>query len=113
MLETRRWELSGNLQLGLGSAHVLYRNLDGSSSKTPREFMVVTEPSISAHLRVFRWVGIGAGVDWRQSLFVPVAIQKELNGPVFHLRAKFFLGDLLQLVKHHEPLFTQQGMRAE
>ena len=61
MLETRRWELSGNLQLGLGSAHVLYRNLDGSSSKTPREFMVVTEPSISAHLRVSRWVGIGAG----------------------------------------------------
>lgn len=112
-LETRRWELSGNLQLGLGSAYVLYRSLDGSSSKTPREFMGVAEPSVSAHLRVFRWAGIGAGAGWRQPLFVPVAIQKELNGPVFHLRAKFFLGDLLQVVKRHEPLFTQQGMRAE
>ena len=106
VLETRRWELSGNLQLGLGSAHVLYRSLDGSSGKTPREFMGVAEPSVSAHLRVFRWAGIGTGAGWRQLLFVPVTIQKELNGPVFYLRAKFFLGDLLQVVKHHEPLFT-------
>ncbi|WP_262489852.1 hypothetical protein [Hymenobacter terrenus] len=39
-------------------------------------------------------------------------MQKELNGPVFYLRAKLFLGDLLKVVKEREPPFTQEGLRA-
>lgn len=111
LLENRRWELSANLQLGLGSVYVLYEAEDGDLDKTPREFLGVAEPAIAAQYRVFRWGGVGTGAGWRQPLFVPKAIQKELNGPVFYLRANLFLGELIKVVKEKEPLFTQTNMR--
>ena len=107
LLETRRWEISGNLQLGLGSAYVLYQNRSGSTERTPREFMGVAEPTLAAQLRVFRWAGAGTGLGWRQPFFVPGAIQRELNGPVFYLRANLFLGEFFKVLKEREPLFTQ------
>lgn len=113
LLETPRWELSGNLQLGLGSARVLYRTPEGPSLKTPRQFMGVVEPSVAAHIRVFRWAGFGAGVGWRQPVLVAGAIQRELNGPVFYVRAKLFLGDFIKVVRQKQPLFTQEGLRRE
>jgi hypothetical protein len=113
LFENRRWELSSNLQLGLGSAYVLYETDEGDFDKTPRDFMGVLEPTLAAHLRIFRWGGLGAGAGWRQPVFVPVSVQKELNGPVFYLRAKIFLGDFIKVVKNREPLFTQDGLRAD
>ncbi|WP_310392177.1 hypothetical protein [Hymenobacter sp.] len=113
LLETSRWELSSNLQLGLGSAYVRYTTQAGSTSRTPKEFLGVVEPSVAAQLRVFRWAGLGAGAGWRQPVFVPNTIQRELNGPVFYLRAKLFLGDLLKVIKQKDPLFTQEGLRRE
>ena len=112
LLETRRWELSANLQLGLGSAYVLYENFGGDLDKTPRDFMGVVEPALAAQLRVFRWAGVGTGLGWRQPVFVPATIQKELNGPVFYLRANVFLGELLKVVKGKEALFTQESFRS-
>ncbi|GAB3849131.1 hypothetical protein GCM10028822_13060 [Hymenobacter terrigena] len=111
LLENRRWELSANLQLGLGSAYVLYQADNGVSDKTPREFMGIVEPTLAAQYRVFRWGGAGTGLGWRQPVFVPGAIQKELNGPVFYLRANLFLGELFKVMKDKEPLFTQTNMR--
>ena len=54
--------------------------------------MGVVEPALAAQLRVFRWAGVGTGLGWRQPVFVPGAIQKELNGPVFSLRTNLCLG---------------------
>ena len=113
LLETKRWELSANLQLGLGSAYVRYQKLDGSSDRTPRDFLGVVEPSVAAQLRVWRWAGAGTGLGWRQPMFVPAAIQKEMNGPVFYLRANVFLGELIKVLKDQEPLFTQANMRPD
>jgi hypothetical protein len=111
LLETRRWELSANMQLGLGSAYVLYINEAGDQAKTPRDFMGVVEPTFAAQLRVFQWAGVGTGLGWRQPVFVPGPIQRELNGPVFYLRANLFLGELFKVMKDKEPLFTQTNMR--
>ncbi|WP_426060206.1 hypothetical protein [Hymenobacter sp. B1770] len=113
LLENRRWELGTQLQLGLGSARVAYTTEQGNFNRTPREFMGVVEPSLTGHVRVFRWAGMGAGVGWRQPVFVPISVQKELNGPVFYVRAKLFLGDLLKVVRGKQRLFTQEGLRDE
>lgn len=113
LLETRRWELSANLQLGLGSAQVRYEAVGGRFDRTPKEFLGVAEPGMAAQYRVWHWAGAGTGLGWRQPVFVPGAIQKELNGPVFYLRANLFLGELLRVMREKEPLFTQAGLRRE
>ena len=52
LLEKRRWELSANLQLGLGLAYVLCETFTGDLDKMPREFMGVVEPAFAAQYRV-------------------------------------------------------------
>ncbi|WP_125921438.1 hypothetical protein [Hymenobacter lapidarius] len=113
LLETPRWEISTNLQLGMGSTYVLYATPEGKFFKTPHDFMGVVEPSVAGHIRVFRWAGFGAGAGWRQPVLVDPTIQRELNGPVFHVRAKLFLGDLIKVVRGRQRLFTQEGLRSE
>ena len=113
LLKTPRWELSTNLQLGLGSVRVRYEAIGGDFNRTPRKFLGVVEPSLAAQLRVFHWSGAGMGVGWRQPVFVAEAIQRELNGPVFYLRANLFVGELLKVVREKSPLFTQEGLRRE
>ncbi|GAA4053625.1 hypothetical protein GCM10022409_45700 [Hymenobacter glaciei] len=111
LLEKRRWEISANMQLGMGSAYVLYETDDGDLDKTPRSVLGIVEPTLAAQYRVFRWGGFGTGLGWRQPVFVPLPIQRELNGPVFYLRANLFLGELFKVLKDKEPLFTQTNMR--
>lgn len=113
LLENRRWELSASMQLGLGSVYVLYENAAGGLDKTPRDFLGVVEPGVAAQFRLFQWGGFGTGVGWRQPVFVPLAIQNELNGPVFYLRANLFLMELLRVMKQKDPLFSQAGLRRD
>ncbi len=113
LIENRRWELSVPLQLGLGSAYVDYIRPDGSAQQTPHDFMGVVEPSVIAQLRVFRWAGLGAGTGWRAPVFVARAVRQELSGPIFYLRGKLFLSSLVAVVRGHERLFTQKGLRNE
>ena len=111
VLENARWELTGNLQAGLGSVYVLYRNEDDYNDRTPRDFMGLIEPSAAAQMRLFRWASLGAGAGWRQPVLVPSIVRKELNGPIFYLRAKILLGPLVRIVHRRERLFSQQGLR--
>ncbi|QKG52825.1 hypothetical protein [Hymenobacter sp. BRD67] len=113
ILENPRWELSGSLQAGLGSAYVLYQNEDNVSDTTPRDLIGLLEPSVAAQMRLFPWVSLGAGAGWRQPVFVPQPIRRELSGPVFYLRAKVLLGPLVRTVWQHKPLFTQEGLQVQ
>ena len=93
---------------------MLYQNQAGTTAKTPREFMgVVENPRWRASCGCFAGPGRGTGLGWRQPFFVPGAIQRELNGPVFYLRANLFIGELLKVVKAREPLFSQASFRDE
>ena len=111
VLENNRWELSANLQTGLGWVYVLYRTEDDITNRTPHDFMGLIEPSVAAQMRLFPWASLGAGAGWRQPVLVPPTIQHEVNGPVFYLRAKLLVGPLWHTVHRHERLFTQEGIR--
>lgn len=111
LLETPRWEVSATTQLGLGKAQVRYTARGGRSSNTSPDLIGIIEPSLLVQYRILRWVGVGAGVGWRQPVFVSAVIRDELNGPVFHLRGKLFLNDLIKALRGREPLFSQEGLR--
>jgi hypothetical protein len=112
VLQNSRWSLSANMQMGMGSVYVRYLNdSTGRYDRTPRDFVLLVEPSVAAQMRLFRWASLGAGAGWRQPVFVPTTIRRELSGPVFYLRANVLLGPLLKVVRGKERLFTQEGLR--
>ena len=111
IIENTRWELSANLQSGLGSVYVLYKNDENVDDRTPRDFIGFIEPSAAAQMRLFPWASLGAGAGWRQPVFVPETIRRELSGPVFYVRANILIGALVRTARRHERLFTQDGIR--
>ncbi|WP_139920504.1 hypothetical protein [Hymenobacter sp. DG01] len=105
-----RWELSTPLQLGGGSYYTKYYFPDGGIRRTNSQFLFVIEPSIAAHYRVFRWIGLGAGTGYRQVMAAGKLPQDDMSGVIFFGRVKLFLGDFIKVVRGHERLFSQQGL---
>ena len=111
MIENARWELGANLQGGMGTVRVEYTNETLNRERSPRDFIALVEPSLAAQMRLFPWASLGAGAGWRQPLFVTPEVREEISGPIFYVRAKILIGPLVRLVRRHEPLFSQKGLR--
>jgi hypothetical protein len=112
VLENPRWELDANLQGGMGNVRIEYTNEDYNRVRSPRDFIALVEPSVAAQMRLFSWTSLGAGAGWRQPLFVPPVVRREISGPIFYLRAKILIAPLLRIRRNHEPLFSQKDLRA-
>ncbi|RSK31774.1 hypothetical protein [Hymenobacter metallilatus] len=106
-----RWELSTPLQLGIGSYYTKYSFPDGGVLRTNKQVLYLAEPSVAAHYRVFRWVGLGAGTGYRQVFASGQQPEDQISGFIFFGRVKLFLGDLLKVVRGHERLFSQKGLK--
>ncbi|TDN38115.1 hypothetical protein E4631_23670 [Hymenobacter sp. UV11] len=111
VLENPRWELGANLQGGMGAVRIEYNNEDYNRVRSPRDFIALVEPSMAAQMRLFSWASLGAGAGWRQPLFVPELVRREISGPVFYVRAKVLIGPLIRVVRNREPLFSQKDLR--
>lgn len=113
LIGTPRWELSTPLQAGLGRYYVRYQYPNGTVYRTPRQNIWLIEPTIGGHMRVFRWLGVGAGVGYRQALLTEDKLEDDLSGAIFYGRVKLFLGDLYKVVRGRQRLFSQKGLRRE
>jgi hypothetical protein len=96
----------------MGTVRIEYTNEDYNRVRSPRDFIALVEPSVAAEMRLFPWTSLGAGAGWRQPLFVPPVVRREISGPIFYLRAKILIAPLLRIRRNHEPLFSQKDMRA-
>ncbi|MBC6989272.1 hypothetical protein [Hymenobacter sp. BT491] len=112
LIGNRRWELSTPTQFGVGRFFSRYELPNGQVRKSPKELIWLVEPSVASHYRVWRWLGVGAGLGWRQTLFINNALEHELNAPIFYGRVKLFLGDLYKVFRGHERLFSQRGLES-
>lgn len=106
-----RWEISAPVQVGYGRYWVQYTDPDGLRSRSASQRICLVEPTIAAQMRIFRWIGIGAGTGWRQLVKSDLPPGQSLNGPIFYSRVKLYLGDLVRTVRGRQPLFTQKGLR--
>jgi hypothetical protein len=111
VLGNPRWEIATQLQLGVGKTYARYTLPDGSGIRSPKRVIWLVEPSLAAQMRIFRWMGLGTGLGWRQPFLVNSLTQRELNGPVFYGRVKLSLGDLYKVMRGRQRLFTQHGLR--
>ncbi|WP_324677043.1 hypothetical protein [Hymenobacter sp. GOD-10R] len=110
LIGTPRWELSTPTQIGFGKVFGRYYLPDGSRQQSPTDHIWLIEPSIVGHMRVFRWVGVGAGAGYRQMLFQNSNQERELSGFILIGRVKLFLGDLYKIARGRERLLSQRGL---
>lgn len=113
LVGTPRWEVSTPTQIGFGTVFSSYRQPNGNRQQSPIDHIWMVEPSVVGHMRVFRWIGVGAGAGYRQMLFLNEKEERELSGFIFVGRVKLFLGDLYKLVRGRERLLSQKGLKPD
>lgn len=110
LVGTPRWEVSTPTQFGFGTVFSSFRLPSGDRQQSPIDHIWMVEPSVVGHMRVFRWIGVGAGAGYRQMLFLNEREERELSGIILVGRVKLFLGDLYQIVRGRERLLSQKGL---
>jgi hypothetical protein len=106
-----RWEVSVPVQVGYGRYYHETFGAAGERTRSTNDRVWLLEPTIGGHYRIFRWIGLGGGVGWREAFSVKPQYANQLNGPIFYGRAKLFLGDFYKVVRGRQRLLTQRGLR--
>jgi hypothetical protein len=94
LLSKRKWEVSFPLQFGLGMMSVETKDKRGLPRDSDRKPIALTEPSITAHYKIFPWIGIGAGAGYRYMLSSQNKVEHSFDSPIYYIKAKIFVGEI-------------------
>ena len=105
VLKNEKWEISLPMQAGYGKMFSEQHTTNGKLLNTETQPIWLVEPSVAGHYKIYNWVGIGAGVGYRQLLGQTNQEANHLNAPIYYIKAKLFLGDLYRLFRSkYEPV---------
>jgi hypothetical protein len=87
------------LSLGYGFANIGHRHVGETEYKIvqgKQGFLLHT--GVSAHYRIFSWLGVGMGLGYRQVLTPDTLVNQAVSGVFASFKLKIFLGDLYFLI---------------
>ncbi|MES2389204.1 MAG: hypothetical protein V4543_14475 [Bacteroidota bacterium] len=114
MYSNRKWEFSSPVSLGFGNIHMSDLDLNGRPIDKPRNRPVLLiEPYLSGHYRIFSWVGIGAGVGYRHVFDTrkkfkfdnDTRLSRGFDSPIWIVKVKLFPGDILRVFQGRQSVW--------
>ncbi|MBK9451330.1 MAG: hypothetical protein IPN95_18360 [Bacteroidetes bacterium] len=99
LLTTKHWEVSLPLHIGIGDVSFTKINQD------PKSFLL-GEVMVLANYKIFPFLGLAAGVGYRQILLGGYAIRDNFDAPSYSFGIKFWAGYLVDKIikKKKEPV---------
>ena len=94
IFQNKKWELSTPNQVGFGNLFYEYKDATGHYQRTDQQRILLLEPSVTGHYKIFYWLGLGAGAGYRQVLIPENSLAHDLDAPIYYFKVKLFLGDL-------------------
>lgn len=94
-----RWEISILTHLGVGASNFEYTDKYGKTNQTDSEALAMWEPYMTAEYRLWKYIGLGAGVGYRL-VYAPSAFsRRRLNSPIYVFKLKFYFKPLFEYFK--------------
>jgi hypothetical protein len=90
------WQVSLPITVGYGNSYFSYYDNDYNKRKIFNRSIVITEVGITGQLKVFKWIGVGAGVGYRYLLLDNPEIETQVSSPVYSVRIKIFPGAIIK-----------------
>lgn len=91
--KTKHWEFSIPTQIGIGSSRFEYI-YNGKKITENKKTIILYEPSIAGHYKVFKWLGVGGDIGYRLMLKNNKAIERNFNSPTFTFKVMIFYGEI-------------------
>jgi hypothetical protein len=88
-----RWEISLPLQYGYGFCKFSKQTKDGSTLKEAPRQMNLGEISINGYYKVWKWIGVDAGLGYRTIFDERALLKRFFDAPIYTIKLKIFIGD--------------------
>lgn len=115
--ESKRWQITSPLTLGLGSSYFsYYEQINGEyeTLKLDKGGVVLLGASGIATYRILRWVGLSAGLGFRQVVVNNGKVKESFNSPVYLFRIRIFMGEIYKSIfprgifGKHDPPYSNE-----
>ena len=93
---TKHWEFSIPVQIGIGRAYYQYYT---SKRITPKTVAFIYEPSMNGTYKIFDWLGVGMNVGYRIMLKDKHKVSQNFNSPIYVLTSGVYFGVLYRKFK--------------
>ncbi len=95
--QTKNWNLSILLQLGIGKTYYQYL-LSGQKININENFIFIYEPAISIEYKIIRWAGIGADVGFRFMFADYKNINQKFNSPTYAFKLLIYYNEIYKSI---------------
>ena len=99
--ESKRWQITTPVTLGFGSSYFsYYEKINGKflTKKMDKGGVILISSSGIATYRILRWVGLSAGLGFRQSLLNNKKVEESFNSPIYLFRIRIFMGEIYKTI---------------
>lgn len=93
--ESKHWELTLPLQVGLGKTYYQY-TAEGVKYRSNKNFNFIYEPTISVDYKIIRWVGLNAAFGYRFMLAQTHRLNKQFNSPIVAFGISIYYSEIFK-----------------
>ncbi len=93
--QTKHWQISMPLQIGLGDSYYKY-TIGKESTKLGENFNFVYEPAVSVEYKPIKWVGIGADIGYRFMITQEQKLNQKFTSPIYAFNLLIYYSEILK-----------------
>lgn len=95
--QTKHWELSIPLQIGLGKTYYIY-TISNKKGRTQENLNFIYEPAVSVEYKFVKWLGVGADVGFRFMLTSDRKINQKFNSPTYAFKLLIYYNEIFKSI---------------
>lgn len=93
--QTKHWELSMPLQIGIGQTYYKYKLL-GLTKKIEKNINFIYEPCVSIEYKYLKWIGVGADVGFRFMVTKDRKLNQNFNSPTYAFKLLIYYNEIFK-----------------
>ncbi len=93
--QTKHWELSMPLQIGVGQTYYKYKLL-GETKKIEKNVNFIYEPCVSIEYKYLKWIGVGADVGFRFMVTKDKKLNQNFNSPTYAFKLLIYYNEIFK-----------------
>lgn len=95
--QTKNWNLSILLQLGVGKTYYQY-SLFGKKNRINQSMIFIYEPAISVEYKIVKWVGVGVDAGFRFTLTDYRNVNEKFNSPTYAFKLLIYYNEIYKSI---------------
>jgi hypothetical protein len=95
--QTKHWELSMPLQIGVGKTYYVY-TMFNQKGHFQENWNFIYEPAVSVEYKFLRWFGVGADIGYRFMITSDRKINQKFNSPIYAFKFLIYYNEIFKSI---------------